>query len=82
MNPWLFYKATPVEGGTQVEFRRVQFGKVSTFLPDKLHGTFTVPAGIDTEKAVENLVRQSGWVGQPARPAGDELGKAILQGRW
>lgn len=82
MRIWLFYKTLPGEGGTKVEFRRVENGNVSNFLPEKLRGTVTIPSGTDTDKAVQALVRQSGWVLGNARPVGDEIAKVVLQGRW
>jgi hypothetical protein len=82
MRSWLFYKATPRENGVDVEFRRVQDGKVSDFLPSQLCGTVRLPSGGDVDRAVQTLVRAAHWVGEAARPANSELALTILKGRW
>ena len=82
MSIWLFYKEKSVSGGVEVEFRRLQDKQLSSVLPEKLCGKILIPTNENTEQYVQTLVRQSGWVAQPPRPANSELGQALLQGRW
>jgi hypothetical protein len=82
MRTWLFYKETPVEGGVQVEFRRVDADGITNFLPDLLQNSTKVPDGEKTEQFVKSLVRRSGWVLGAAQPAESDLGKTVLRGRW
>lgn len=79
MRTWLFYKKV---NGSSVEFRRVDHGGISNFLPDCLRGTIEVPANADVDKYVQSLVRKSGWVGGEARIADCEVGKVVLKGQW
>lgn len=82
MRVWLFYKATDVEGGVQVEFRRVENDKLSTFLPNTLPNPVLLTSRAYVDDQVQRLVRSTGWVGDSARQADSEVADVILRGRW
>jgi hypothetical protein len=83
MRTWLFYKATPAEGGIQVEFRRVEpDGRISTSLPQKICDPVLFSDKGDLDRQVQARVRSSGWVGDGARPADSGVAQVVLRGRW
>lgn len=80
MRKWLFYREKPE---MMIEFCRVEGKLLSTScLPDELRGLKKVPHGTKVEEYVKALVKEAGWVGEPARPRDSELGNAMLRERW
>lgn len=82
MRMWLFYKVTQTDDGVQVEFRRVENGNVSNFLPEKLRGSVKLTKEGDRDRAVQALVRSAGWVGDSPRLESSVVAQTVLQGRW
>lgn len=82
MRTWLFYKATEVAEGIQVEFKRLAQGGLSKSLTKPLCQITLLEKDADVDEAVKSLVRQSGWVAGAAQSADSPVGKAMLRGKW
>lgn len=80
---YLFYRIVERDHRvTTVQYRRLQAGQVTDFLPDGMKGN-VIFHGVCDEKRIQTYAKQAGWLtNEIPRNADDELGKIVLGDRW